>query len=70
MRLDGGEWNRILDILISSSDAGVTVNLEDDTSEGGHAEGDVIVNVENIRGSDHEDVLTGRRNDANNSTRS
>ena len=59
-RLDGGSG--IDTVSYQFSDAGVTVNLEDDTSEGGHAEGDVIVNVENIRGSDHEDVLTGNGN--------
>ena len=56
-RLDGGggfDW-----VSYWSSDAGVTVNLEDGTAEGGHAEGDVIVNFENIQGSDHGDVLVG-----------
>ena len=37
----------------------MTVNLADDTNAGGHAEGDEIANVENIRGSNHADVLTG-----------
>ena len=46
------------------SEAGVTVNLEDGTGKGGHAEGDVITDVENITGSDHDDTLTG--NDAAN----
>ena len=41
------------------SDAGVTVDLEDGTGEGGHAEGDVIVDIENVTGSDYGDVLTG-----------
>ena len=56
-RLDGGggiDW-----VSYWSSDAGVTVNLEDGTAEGGHAGGDVIINVENIQGSDHGDVLVG-----------
>ena len=35
-------------ITYRGSDAGVTVDLEDGTGEGGHAEGDVIVDVENI----------------------
>ena len=56
-RLDGGDgedW-----ILYSASGAGVTVNLEDGTGKGGRAEGDVIVDVENVQGSDYRDVLTG-----------
>ena len=56
-RLDGG--NGIDWIEYGSSDAGVTVNLRDGTGEGGHAEGDIIADVENIRGSDHGDRLSG-----------
>ena len=56
-RLDGGDG---IDIVVYwSSDAAVTVDLEDGTGQGGHAEGDVIVNVENLWGSDHNDVLSG-----------
>ena len=56
-RLDGGDG---MDIVVYwSSDAAVTVDLEDGTGQGGHAEGDVIVNVENLWGSDHNDVLSG-----------
>ena len=46
-------------ITYQGSDAGVTVDLEDGTGEGGHAVGDVIVDVENVTGSDYEDTLTG-----------
>lgn len=56
-RLDGGngeDW-----VLYSASGAGVTVNLEDGTGEGGHAEGDVIVDVENVQGSNYQDILIG-----------
>ncbi|MBC6438279.1 MAG: hypothetical protein GDA52_09145 [Rhodobacteraceae bacterium] len=55
--LDGGNGRDRLDYR--DSDAGVTVNLATDTASGGHAQGDVISNFENIRGSDHDDVLTG-----------
>lgn len=56
-RLDGGDG---IDIVVYwASDAAVTVNLEDGTGQGGHAEGDVIVDVENLWGSDHNDVLSG-----------
>ena len=54
---DGADW-----VSYWASDAGVTVNLGEDTTAGGHAEGDEIDNVENIRGSDHADVLTGDGN--------
>ena len=56
-RLDGGEgidW-----IGYRESDAGVTVNLQQGTGQRGHAEGDVILNIEDASGSYHHDVLIG-----------
>ena len=41
------------------SDRGVTVDLGEGTGKGGHAEGDVIVQVENVVGSEYGDVLRG-----------
>lgn len=38
---------------------GVNVNLEKGTASGADAEGDVIVNVENIQGSQYDDTITG-----------
>ena len=55
--IDGGDGNDTL--IYSGSDAGVTVNLSNDTASGGHAAGDVISNIENIIGSAYNDVLTG-----------
>ncbi len=46
-------------VSYSESDGAVTVDLEAGTGEGGHAEGDVIVDVENVLGSGYEDVLGG-----------
>jgi serralysin len=45
----------------SASPAGVRVNLEvrTEAAAGGHAEGDVLREIENLLGSDHNDVLTG-----------
>ena len=42
-----------------ASDAAVTVNLADGTVSGGHAEGDILTEIENVIGSDYDDVLTG-----------
>ena len=50
----GSDWT-----YYHTSDAGVTVDLEAGTGIGGHAQGDTLVNIENILGSDHDDVLTG-----------
>ena len=59
-RLDGGDG--IDGASYGQSDAGVTVNLMDGTGKGGHAEGDVIINVEGLQGSEHDDVLIGGNN--------
>jgi len=42
-----------------SSGMAVTVSLEDGTGIGGDAEGDILVNIENIFGSQYSDDLTG-----------
>ena len=55
--LDGGAGRDTLDYR--RSDAGVTVNLADNATAGGHAEGDRIANFEHVRGSAFDDVLTG-----------
>jgi serralysin len=44
----------------AGSNAGVTVNLGlSGAQSGGHAQGDTLVSIENIIGSNHNDVLTG-----------
>ena len=55
--LDGSDGLDVLDYR--GSDAGVTVNLADNATAGGHAEGDRIANFEHVRGSAFDDVLTG-----------
>ena len=47
----------------ASSDAGVVVLLEYDVAAGGHAEGDTLVGIEGISGSEHTDVLFGNSTD-------
>ena len=55
--LDGGAGNDILDYSLST--AGITVNLTTNLALGGYAEGDVISNFENLRGSASADQLFG-----------
>ncbi|WP_280138439.1 calcium-binding protein, partial [Pseudovibrio denitrificans] len=43
----------------NSSPAGVIVNLNTGSTSGGDAAGDTLINIENILGSNHNDVLTG-----------
>ncbi|WP_063297037.1 Ig-like domain-containing protein [Pseudovibrio sp. Ad37] len=58
--LDGGAGSDLTDYR--ASDAGVTINLAEDTASGGHATGDILVNIENIGGSQFDDVLIGDDN--------
>ena len=66
-RLDGGRGADHLDGGSGTADraeyarskSGVTVDLGAGTGKGGDAEGDTLVNVENVLGSKHNDVLTG-----------
>ncbi len=58
--LDGGDGTDT--VTYESSDEAVTVNLRDGMGEGGHAEGDIIIGVENVIGSDYGDVLWGDYN--------
>ena len=55
--IDGGDGLDTLDY--GGSDAGVRVNLAENTAAGGHAEGDGITNFEHIQGSAFDDILTG-----------
>ena len=45
------------------ADSGVNVNLRTGRGEDGEAEGDTLVDIENLIGSSHDDVLTGDIND-------
>ena len=47
----------------SNSNAAVTVSLATGQALGGHAEGDVLVSIENLFGSSFADVLSGDSND-------
>ncbi|MGI9434687.1 MAG: putative Ig domain-containing protein, partial [Geminicoccaceae bacterium] len=63
-RLDGGAGADIIDggagsdrLSYENSDQAVHVDLNSGTGSGGHAEGDVIRNVEQLVGSAHDDIL-------------
>lgn len=56
-RLNGGNGVDLANYGASS--AGVTINLEGAGATGGDAEGDIVLNVENIVGSAHADSITG-----------
>ena len=58
--LDGGADTDTADY--SSSAAGVVVRLWNGTGQGGDAQGDVLVNIENVTGSDQNDALIGANN--------
>ncbi|MDO9526852.1 MAG: hypothetical protein Q7J57_15160, partial [Gemmobacter sp.] len=60
--LDGNSGIDTLDY--TGSDAAVYVNLANGTASGGHAQGDVFHNFENLTGSAHGDQLSG--DDGNN----
>ena len=55
--LDGGAGLDIVDYW--GSDAGVTLNLKEATVAGGHAQGDILIDIEGIAGSEYADVLYG-----------
>jgi hypothetical protein len=63
--LDGGTGSDTATYAHSAS--GVTVDLDDGsgsgTGSGGDAEGDTLIGIENLIGSDHDDSLTGDAND-------
>ena len=55
--LDGGDGEDTAHY--GNSNSGVTVNLLEGPGTGGTAEGDVLVNIENVMGSEQDDHLTG-----------
>jgi len=55
--IDGGAGNDWA--YYYESNAGVVVNLTTGTGSGGHAQGDTLVNIENLGGSQYGDTLLG-----------
>ncbi len=58
--LGGGSQDDTADY--SASDASVTVNLQTGSGVGGHAQGDVLVSIEDVIGSAFNDVIIGKNN--------
>ena len=58
--LDGGAGNDTASY--STSSAAVTVNLATGSGSGGDAQGDTLINIENLTGSAFNDSLTGDQN--------
>ncbi|WP_425038084.1 calcium-binding protein [Primorskyibacter sp. S187A] len=56
----GGFFGPDLSLIQSGA---VTVNLMSGTGSGGFAEGDVLTGIENVRGSNFDDILIGNNND-------
>lgn len=55
--IDGGGGDDYVSYQDSAS--GVTVNLETGVGQGGDAQGDILVDIEDVGGSDHDDVIVG-----------
>ena len=55
--IDGGAGND--EAIYQTSDTGVSVDLTTGIHVGGHAEGDQLISIENIRGSNQKDTLRG-----------
>ena len=55
--IDGGAGGNQINYV--SSDAALNVDLARSIQQGGHAEGDQLVSISHIAGSNHADVLTG-----------
>lgn len=59
--LDGG--NGLDSVNYHGSEEAVQINLQTLTASGGDAEGDVLIGVEYVRGSHHDDILIGSNGD-------
>ena len=55
--LDGGDGIDTAFYLVSQ--AGININLSTGSASGGNAEGDTLVNIENISGSNSDDTIVG-----------
>ncbi|WP_427450801.1 calcium-binding protein [Litorimonas sp. WD9-15] len=61
--LDGGDGIDEVRYFYDRSGEGIIIDLALGTASGGNANGDTIINVENVIGSIYDDVITGDEND-------
>ena len=57
--MDGGDGNDTAVYYRDVAAAAVTVNLATGVGSGSDAQGDTLVNIENVSGSEHDDTITG-----------
>lgn len=57
--IDGGDDIDELNYYYSGSPVGINIDLAAGTGTGGHAEGDIISNIEDVVGTEHDDTITG-----------
>ncbi|WP_348541120.1 tandem-95 repeat protein [Thalassococcus arenae] len=57
--LDGGEGSDTADYFLSEAGEGIAVSLAAGTATGGDAEGDTLISIENLVGTQYDDALTG-----------
>jgi len=61
--IDGGDGIDTISFDFREAEFGVTVDMKTQANTGGHAQGDIIVNVENIVGTKFNDNLAGNDDD-------
>lgn len=61
--IDGGEGSDTINYYWQVNGVAVDVDLERGVQYGGYAEGDVLINIENINGTYQDDILAGDDND-------
>ena len=57
--LDGGDDTNTASYTLAPADDGVTVDLTDPSENAGDAEGDTFVDIDNLTGSDGDDIMIG-----------
>lgn len=61
--IDGGEGSDTINYYWQVNGVAVDVDLERAVQYGGYAEGDILINIENINGTYQDDILAGDDND-------
>ncbi|WP_181832449.1 calcium-binding protein [Bosea caraganae] len=56
-RLDGGDGDDLA--IYSDSAEGISIDLDSSVGHGGDAEGDILIGIEHVMGTQHDDMLLG-----------